>query len=295
MGTGLNGQWELDATAFAGWGIDMIKIDGCYADSSKHFINYPAFGKALNDTGRSIIYSCSWPAYISGHGETMPPVDNTTMPQLAEYCNLWRNFDDIQNNFNSVQSIISYWRRDYHQYYNDSFLNVAGPGNWNDPDMIIVGNPHLSMGEQETQFALWAIFAAPLLMSNDLRTISDESKALLQNKEIIAINQDPLGKQGGYIWMDSETAPTQVVWIRELQDPNTMAVVLQNTGAGNAVLSFECDSLPSFMDHWPSGSPGTEFKVRSLLTHTDWDGTYHNTFNDSIASNSVGMYKITKV
>lgn len=106
----------------------MIKIDGCYADSSQHYIHYPAFGKALANTGRAIVYSCSWPAYISGHGETVPPVQNTTMKELAEYCNLWRNYDDIQNSFASVQKIIAYWRRDYSNYENDAFLNVAGPG-----------------------------------------------------------------------------------------------------------------------------------------------------------------------
>jgi len=286
--TGINGNWDLDAKTFASWDIDMIKIDGCYESTKNMYQDYPAFGKALNGTGRPIIYSCSWPAYVSGHGETVPPVDHTTMAALAENCNLWRNYDDIQGSFSSIMGIVEYWRRDYHNYYNDSFLNVAGPGNWNDPDMIIVGDPGLSMGEQETQFALWAIFAAPLLMSNDLRTISTASRELLLNEEIIAVNQDPLGKQGGYIWMNTDKNPTQVIWMRELQDADSIAVVLQNTGAP-AVIAFQSFLVPSFVKGWDSN---TAFTVRNLLNHTDL-GHFGGYFPDTIDANSVGMYKIT--
>lgn len=164
-----------------------------------------------------------------------------------------------------------------------------GPGNWNDPDMIIVGDPNLSMGEQETQFALWAIFAAPLLMSNDLRTISNESRELLLNKEIIDINQDPLGKQGGYIWLNDKANPTQVIWMRELQDTSSIAVVLQNTGTSSVVIGFQSFLVPSFVNGW---SKTTSFTVRNLLNHTDL-GTFKAYFPDTIAPNSVGMYKVT--
>eukprot|EP01084_Bolivina_argentea_P300529 518234_1 len=147
--TGIDGYWTLDANTFASWNIDMIKIDGCYENTNVMYKDYPSFGAALNKTGVPIIYSCSWPAYVSGHCETNPPVDHCTMQALAENCNLWRNYADIQDSFSSIMGIVKYWRRDYNNYYNDSFLNVAGPGNWNDPDMIIVGDPNLSMGEQE--------------------------------------------------------------------------------------------------------------------------------------------------
>ena len=108
----------------------MIKIDGCNGVVADYYKSYPAFGAALNKTGRPIIYSCSWPAYIPGHGETVPPVDHTTMAQVAEYCNLWRNYDDIQDSYDSLNSIIDYWSRDYHNYSAIPFLNVAAPGIW---------------------------------------------------------------------------------------------------------------------------------------------------------------------
>eukprot|EP00483_Globobulimina_turgida_P008066 UN08082 len=211
------------------------------------------------------------------------------MAALAANCNLWRNYNDISASFSSIMGIVKYWRRNYHNYATTPFLNVAGPGNWNDPDMIVVGQKGLSLGEQETQFALWAIFAAPLLMANDLRTISAESKALLLNKEIIDINQDPLGKQGGYIWMNSNANPSQVIWMRELQDSKSIAVVLQNTGSSTVVIGFQSFLVPSFVNGW---SNSTSYSVRNLLNHTDL-GTFQAYFPDNIAPNSVGMYKMT--
>lgn len=107
---------------------------------------------------------------------------------IIEHCNLWRNFDDIQDSWASLESII-----DYYGNNQDYIIPNAGPGHWNDPDMLIIGNFGLSYEQSKTQMALWAILAAPLLMSVDLRSIRPEYKAILQNKKIIAVDQDPLG------------------------------------------------------------------------------------------------------
>ncbi len=87
------------------------------------------------------------------------------------------------------------------------------------------------------QMSIWAIIAAPLLMGNDLRQLDPESVAVLQNKEVIAINQDPLGKQGGVIWSSSDSNPQIRIWMRELQDSNSLAVVFQNDGTGQFSLA----------------------------------------------------------
>eukprot|EP01084_Bolivina_argentea_P134137 236665_1 len=211
------------------------------------------------------------------------------MTDLAQYCNLWRNYGDIQDSWDSTQSIIKYWSRSYSNYSNVPFLNVAGPGNWNDPDMIIGGDNGLSLSEAQTQFALWAIFAAPLLMSNDLRTIEPEFKALLQNKDIIAVNQDPMGKQGGVVYQGG----SQTIYMRELSDNNSIAVVFQNSGnAGfGYYIGFEDYLVPSFVKGW---SKNTTFTVRNLLNQTDL-GTFDGYFKDLIEPSSVGMYKLTPV
>uniref|UniRef100_A0A8C5PTV7 Alpha-galactosidase n=1 Tax=Leptobrachium leishanense TaxID=445787 RepID=A0A8C5PTV7_9ANUR len=177
--------YELDAQTFAEWGVDLLKFDGCYYGNLQQLEDgYRRMSMALNRTGRKIVFSCEWPLYA----RTLTKVNYS---EVAEYCNSWRNFGDVADSWSSVKSIL-----DLTSAVQDSLVPVAGPGAWNDPDMIVIGNFGLSMDQQITQMALWCIMAAPLLMSNDLREISAESKALLQNKEVIAINQDLLGAQG---------------------------------------------------------------------------------------------------
>lgn len=114
---------------------------------------------------------------------------------IIETCNVWRNYGDIQDSWNSIEGIMDYFGDNQ-----DSIVPNAGPGHWNDPDMLIVGNFGLSYEQSKTQMALWAILAAPLFMSVDLRTIRPEYKAILQNRKIIAVDQDPLGLQGRRIY-----------------------------------------------------------------------------------------------
>ncbi|XP_009700121.1 PREDICTED: alpha-N-acetylgalactosaminidase, partial [Cariama cristata] len=176
---------EQDAQTFAEWGVDMLKLDGCYSSGEEQAEGYPEMARALNATGRPIVYSCSWPAYQGG----LPPKVNYTI--LAEVCNLWRNYDDIQDSWDSVLSIL-----DWFSANQDVLQPAAGPGHWNDPDMLVIGNFGLSYEQSRSQMALWTVMAAPLLMSTDLRTISPSAKEILQNRLMIQINQDPLGIQG---------------------------------------------------------------------------------------------------
>ncbi|XP_067875456.1 alpha-N-acetylgalactosaminidase-like [Heterodontus francisci] len=193
---------EVDAHTFASWGVDMLKLDGCYSNSSTKAAGYPLMSKALNTTGRQIAFSCSWPAYEGG----LPPQVNYTL--LGQICNLWRNYDDIDDSWESVRGIINWYSR--HQ---DVLQPVAGPGRWNDPDMLIIGNFGLSYEQSKSQMALWAILAAPLFMSNDLRAISEKDSSILQNKLLIKINQDPLGLQGRMLLKGKNNIE---VWMREL-------------------------------------------------------------------------------
>ncbi|XP_073456757.1 alpha-galactosidase A-like isoform X2 [Aquarana catesbeiana] len=177
--------YELDAQTFADWGVDLLKFDGCnYGTLEDLEEGYRRMAMALNRTGRDIVYSCEWPLYARQES-------HVNYTEVAEYCNSWRNFGDIDDSWGSVKTIV-----DFTAALQEQLVPAAGPGAWNDPDMLVIGNFGLSYDQQVTQMALWAIMAAPLLMSNDLREISKESTALLQNQEVIAINQDPLGIQG---------------------------------------------------------------------------------------------------
>ncbi|KAL8180953.1 UNVERIFIED_CONTAM: hypothetical protein K2H54_042946 [Gekko kuhli] len=189
---GSYGYYELDAETFASWGVDLLKFDGCNCNSVDLLADgYKTMSRALNKTGRSIVYSCEWPLY-----QKFKQKVNYT--EIRQYCNSWRSFTDVYDAWSSIQAIL-----DWTALHQDNLTSAAGPGGWNDPDMLVIGNFGLSSDQQITQMALWAMMAAPLLMSNDLRHISAASKALLQNKEVIAINQDPLGKQGYRITKDN--------------------------------------------------------------------------------------------
>jgi hypothetical protein len=177
---------ELDAETFAEWTVDYLKLDGCYADVHSMDEGYPLMGGFLNKTNRPIVYSCSWPAYLVG--SQIEP--NYT--RIAEFCNLWRNYDDIDDSFASLNEITNWFASQQ-----SKLSLVHGPGSWNDPDMLIIGNFGLSYGQARSQMALWSIMAAPLIMSNNLRTLEPWFKEILQNKNLIAINQDKLGIMGG--------------------------------------------------------------------------------------------------
>ncbi|XP_068100837.1 alpha-N-acetylgalactosaminidase isoform X2 [Hyperolius riggenbachi] len=202
---------QIDADTFASWGVDMLKFDGCYSNSSEKAIGYPKMSQALNATGRHILYTCGWPAYEGG----LPPKVNYTL--LGEICNSWRNYGDVQDSWDSVLSIIEWYAN------NQEVLQpAAGPGRWNDPDMLITGDFGLSYEQSKSQLAIWAILAAPLVMSNDLNTISPQAKDLLQNRLLIYIDQDSLGKQGRRV----ATVSFLEVWMRELSNEQYALAVL---------------------------------------------------------------------
>ncbi|XP_075151707.1 alpha-N-acetylgalactosaminidase isoform X1 [Haematobia irritans] len=186
---GIIGHQISDAQQFAEWGVDYVKLDGCYAFPEDMDKGYSDFQRVLNKTGRPMVFSCSWPVYQIYAG--IQPNFSAVM----ENCNIWRNFDDIQDSWASVESIIDYFGNNQ-----EHIAQYSGPGHWNDPDMLIIGNFGLSYDQAKTQFAIWSILAAPLLMSVDLRTIRPEFKAILQNRKIISVDQDTLGIQGRRIY-----------------------------------------------------------------------------------------------
>lgn len=203
---------ELDAQTFASWGVDYLKFDGCNSNPLEQMLGYPLMSKALNATGRPIVYSCSWPVYIG----SLPPEVNYTL--LGEICHLWRNYYDIQDSWDSMQGLMDWF------FQNQDYIQpAAGPGRWNDPDMLIIGNFGLSLDQSRTQMALWSIMAAPLIMSNDLRNLDNAARSILQNKDVIAINQDPLGIQGRRLL--KENSKIEVYW-RPLVDSASALVFL---------------------------------------------------------------------
>lgn len=164
-----------DAKQFAAWGVDYLKLDNCNNEGIKPEERYPVMRDALNATGRPIFYSlCEW-------GEDDPATWG------AKVANSWRTTGDISSNWNSIMSNIE---------ANDKWYQYAGPGAWNDPDMLEVGNSGITLDEAKSHFALWCVAKAPLLIGCDVTKIDNDTMSILTNEEAIAINQDALGVQG---------------------------------------------------------------------------------------------------
>lgn len=262
---------EDDVNLFASWGIDSLKLDGCYCNSSEFATGYPAVTRALNATGRPILYSCSWPAYL--HDK-----DKVPYADIAENCNLWRNYADIQDSWNSVVNIIN-WFGDN----KGDLASYAGPGNWNDPDMLIIGDYGLSMEQSQTQMSMWAMMAAPLYMSNDLRNMRQWQKDILLNQEVIAVNQDPLGKQGIRVYQDDKRK--HEYWTRVLSD-GSYAVVMLRRDSNGLPKPYTATFKQLLID-------ATSAYVRDLVSHRDL-GVYTNNITAVLhPSGSSRIFKVT--
>eukprot|EP00300_Choanocystis_sp_HF-7_P033796 c46228_g1_i1.p1 GENE.c46228_g1_i1~~c46228_g1_i1.p1 ORF type:complete len:436 (+),score=83.99 c46228_g1_i1:154-1308(+) len=248
---GDQGSEELDAQTFASWGVDYLKVDGCYSTTDNYQIGYPKMGAALQATGRDIVYSCSWPAYLT-YNESQKP--------FAEFidagCNLWRNYDDVQNHWGSVANII-----DHFGNYSQDLQKWAGPGHWHDMDMILAGSTHfndlLTPDQARTQFAIWSIMASPLFLSADLRAITPVYRDIILNPEVIAINQDPLGLAGARV----DSIGGVEWWMRKLSDGCTAVVLYNKNEIGSPY------SLP--LPPPGSGLTGTTFRLRNLFERKD--------------------------
>lgn len=181
------GLEEIDASLYASWGVDYLKYDNCYSSHGSPYARYPPMAKALESTGRDILYSlCEW-------GRQNPAA------WAGKIAHSWRVTGDINDSFHSIVTRAAItaplWR-------------YAGPGGWNDPDMLEVGNGKCSDDEYRYHFSLWAMMKSPMIIGNDVRnmTIGDATMTILGNTEIIEINQDPLGRQARRIWSDTMSA-----------------------------------------------------------------------------------------
>jgi alpha-galactosidase len=214
------GHEEQDAKLYASWGIDYLKYDLCSfhdavmekqapndkaAQMRLMFAAYDKMARALKATGRPIVLS------LCQYGWDAPW---EWAPALGG--NLWRTTGDINPHWDRIYAILS---------QQEGLEKYAGPGHWNDPDMLEVGNGKLSLAENRAHFSMWAMLASPLLAGNDLPNMKPEIKAILTNRDVIAIDQDPLGKQGARVYSDGEVE----VWMRHLSG-GAMAVAVLAAG-----------------------------------------------------------------
>jgi alpha-galactosidase len=259
---GSYGHEEQDARTYAAWGFDYLKYDWCsagriYKDSEMRPV-YQKMGDALLASGRPIVFSlCQY-----GNDDSWK-----WAPKVGG--NLWRTTGDIDDHWKRMDEI------GFKQFAIASYGQV---GHWNDPDMLEIGNGGMTADEYRTHMSLWSMLAAPLLAGNDLRSMSEETKSILINKEVIAIDQDPEGKPVRKI---SEQG-SLVVAARPLKD-KTWAVGLFNRGNAPAKMSIT----------WSDLRLHGNLKVRDLWAHKDL-GKVADQFTAEVPSHGVVLITVKR-
>lgn len=251
---------EDDAKQYAAWGVDYLKYDWCSADQVYKPEEMPAVYKKMHDalasTGRPIVLSMcqyglrrvwEWGASVGG--------------------NLWRTTGDIWDNYDRMYSIA---------HAQDGIEQYTGPGHWNDPDMLEVGNGKMRHDEYVTHMSMWCMLSAPLLAGNDLANMKPETLAILTNPEVIAIDQDPKGVQAHWAW---QVGPFEV-WAKPLADGSTAALLI-NRGEDMERITANFKDL---------GVSGTK-NVRDLWAHKDL-GQFADSFSADVRPHGVVMVKL---
>lgn len=260
------GHEEIDMKTFAEWGVDYIKMDSCYAEKNGRtsWDDYAIFRTAIDISGRPMVLS------ISDFGNAAWAWGGSESAQL------WRTSGDIRSNMVSIYNCAetSGGSERIHPAFN-GLWQFAGPGHWNDPDMLQVGNmDRLPEGERESadraHFSLWCILAAPLMAGNDLRSMSESVRLTLTAPEVIAVNQDPRGLQGYRIFKDGD----REIYHKPLAD-GTTAVLVLNKGKAEADFTVEWKAIglhgaQPVRDLWERKDLGEfrdSFPIRGLGQH----------------------------
>jgi alpha-galactosidase len=240
------GHEYQDALSYARWGVDYLKYDWCNTGTQDARSSYTIMRDGLFAAKRPIVFSiCEWGS-------------NKPWEWAGEIGHLWRTTGDISDSWNSMISILSQ-QKDLAKY--------AGPSHWNDPDMLEVGNGGMTTEEYKTHFSLWCMLSAPLLAGNDIQNMSPETKSILTNREIIALDQDILGKQGE-LWRNNGDYQ---VWMKMLANNEKAVCLLNSSDEKKTVLVdfglFAQASTEGAEDSKPLKLEN--FTVRDLWDHKD--------------------------
>jgi alpha-galactosidase len=266
---GGRGHEFQDARTYARWGVDYLKYDWCFATTQDARSSYATMRDGLYAAGRPIVFSlCEW-------GTSKP------WEWAKEVGHLWRTTEDIVDRWDAMIAILDLER---------NLAKYAGPGYWNDPDMLEVGNGGMTNEEYKTHFSLWCMLAAPLIAGNDLQTMSAETKEILTNSDIIALDQDTLGKQGFCFRNNGDYE----IWIKKLAN-HEKAVCLLNRGDGEKEVQVDFNILVKASEDYWSQDPFKleDYKVRDLWEHKELK-LDKSTLLVKIPPHSVKVYRFIK-
>ena len=262
---GSRGYEFQDARQYAAWGVDYLKYDWCNHSTQDSQASYSIMRDALKKSGRPIVFSlCEW-------GSTKPWL------WAKDVGNLWRTTGDITDKWDTnrrddglgVVQILD---------LQNGIESYAGPGHWNDPDMLEVGNGGMNNTEYRAHFSMWCLMAAPLMAGNDLRSMSQDIHDILTNREVIAIDQDPMGRQGRRV----KSAGGLDVWGKQLGDGGRAVALLNRTGAEASItVTWEDIGFPAHL----------KARVHDLWAHKDL-GEMTGSYAASVPSHGVVMVTI---
>lgn len=263
------GHEYQDARTYARWGVDYLKYDWCNTTTQDSKSSYATMRDALFAAKRPVVFSiCEW-------GTSKP------WEWAGEVGNLWRTTGDILDRWDAMINIFEK-QKDLARY--------AGPGHWNDPDMLEVGNGGMTTGEYKTHFSLWCMLAAPLMAGNDLRNMSPEIRSILTNSEIIALDQDAAGKQGFCMRDNSDYQ----IWIKKLGNDEKAACLLNMSDENKEVQVDLNVMLRASNNYWSSDKYDLkDYRVRDLWEHKDLEQT-NSSFFVKLPPHSVIVYRFIK-
>jgi alpha-galactosidase len=261
---GSQGHEYQDAVQYARWGVDYLKYDWCSTGVRNAEEAYATMSDALRASGRSILFSmCEW-------GNSKPWL------WASKIGNMWRTTGDITDKWSGHHGYS--WGVATIADMNEPLWPYAGPGHWNDPDMLEVGNGGLTDTEYRSHFSLWAMMAAPLIAGNDIAGMSAATRAILLNVDVIAVDQDPAGMQGHRVAKDGD----REVWSKPMADGGR-AVLLFNRGETPAVVTADWNTL---------GLPSTvKMQLRDLWAHKNL-GRRSGSYKAEVAPHGVVMVRL---
>lgn len=277
---GGRGYEYQDALQYAKWGIDFLKYDWCNTENVNPIGAYATMRDALYKAGRPILFSmCEW-------GDNQP----------------WEWAEDIGHMWRTTGDIYLCWdcKHDHGGYYSwgvtrildmqDGLRKYAGPGHWNDPDMLEVGNG-MPVNEDRAHFSMWAMLAAPLISGNDLRDMTPETIEILTNDDVIAVNQDPLGVQG----FKYSSVNGLETWFKPLDD-GEWAVCFFNRGKEEVKVNFDWKSENVVDDvfGYEAGFDEITYSLRNLWAKNN-EGKTKKAFKGIVPSHDVIMLRLTPV
>ncbi|MFZ5942066.1 MAG: glycoside hydrolase family 27 protein [Bacteroidota bacterium] len=272
---GSRGYQFQDARQYAAWGVDYLKYDWCYDEGQEAKSSYKTMSDALKECGRPIVFSiCEWGA-------------NKPWEWGAGIGHLWRTTADIRDIYQGQINWGGLGVLDIIDKQVDLWP-YAGPGHWNDPDMLEVGNPGLNHEENITHFSMWAMLAAPLMAGNDLRNMNKEVKEILTNKEVIALNQDPRGEQAiKFLDMGEKE-----IWVKLLAD-GELAVCFMNRTEEAWDLAYNWKGLNIYHKGAVYFSKQA-YAIRDLWKHRDM-GTTDEILKTAIPAHGVLLVRLKPV